>query len=213
MSDKFTHSIELIEGYTDKEQVQHKKVTFGRRPTTGLLMTLDRDPQAQNPTQYQDLIRRLMITEFGTLKMPIMLPVLAALDTIDRDDLATAADKFLSLSRGDAPGEFLPNNEVRLMFGLTIESTTYDVIKFGNRMTGKDEVEADILGLQGLSREVFRVGKQVSEIRHSESGLSVNGQLSLEQLGALDGEDFNLLRVGAELFRQSFRAKRKAVSE
>lgn len=207
-----THSVELIEGYTDKKGVKHTEVKFGKRPTVGDLMAIERDPQAQNPTLYEDLIRRLMITAFGSLKCPVMLPVLLELDTIDRDDLGAAANEFLRMTRPEDNGELLPDDAVRLMFGITIESTTYNIFKFGNRLTGKDLLDADKNGLIGVSKNAFEIGRQVSEVSHSETGLTVKGILSLEQMASLDSEDFNLLRVAGELYRQSFRARRKTVS-
>lgn len=206
------HTIELLEGYTDKNGKKHKTVTFGKRLTLGDMMMIDRDPQGQNPVLYEDLIRRLMITKFGTLNMPVMLPVLLKLDTIERDDLALAGNEFIRMTQPDDKGEFLPDNSVRLMFGLTIESVTYDVIKFGNRLTGQDQAEAYSKNLIGLSKLVYEIGKQVCEISDSESGLSVKGSLTIEQMSQLDSEDFALLRVAGELYRQSFRFGREILS-
>lgn len=206
------HEIELIEGYTDKTGKNHKTVEFGKRLTVADMMLIERDPQAQNPVLYEDLVRRMMIVKFGTLKMPLMLPVLLKLDTIDRDDIGYAANEFLQQSRPNGNGEILPEHAVRLIFGLTIESTTYDVFKFGNRLTGQDQADAYAKGLNGVAKEAFELGRQICEISDSESGLTVNGSLTLEQMAKLDGEDLNLLRVAGELYRQSFRFGREKVS-
>lgn len=90
----FEHTIELPIGCTaidlkTKKEAFHSKVTFGKRLMVKDLIALDNDPQAQNPTQYQDLVRRKMITKFGSLTMPVALNVLLGLDVIDRDDLST----------------------------------------------------------------------------------------------------------------------------
>ncbi|HQU82867.1 MAG TPA: hypothetical protein PKY59_07070 [Pyrinomonadaceae bacterium] len=208
-----THNIELIEGYTDKDGNIHKEVEIGKRLTVADVMLIERDPQAQNPVLYEDLIRRMMITRFGKLKMPLMLPVLLKLDTIDRDDLGFAINQFLQNTRPNDNGELLPDNSVRLMFGLTIESTTYNVFKFGNRLTGQDQADAHAQKLDGISKAAFELGKQICEISDFETGLTVKGSLTLEQISKLDGEDFSLLRVAGELYRQSFRYGRKRVSE
>jgi len=210
-----THAIELIEGYTapdpkTKRDVTHTSVTFGRRLTVKDLIDLDSDPQGQNPTQYQDLIRRKMITKFGGLTMPVSLNVLLSLDSIDREDLKSAADNFLNISRGDRLTDFRENHELKLAFGFVIDGTEYTVIKFGNRITGKDEVEADGYG-NGAARRCFLIGRQIVQITTEDGSASIEGQVELETFFTLDAESINLLWVGAELFRQSFRLKRKAL--
>lgn len=206
------HKIELIGGYTDKDGNIHKEVEFGKRLTVADMMLIERDPQAQNPVLYEDLVRRMMIVKFGTLKIPLMLPIFLQLDTIDRDDLGFAANEFLQKTRPGDNGELLPANSVRLMFGLTIESTTYNVFKFGKRLTGQDEADAHSKNLVGISKFAYEIGKQITEISESETGLTIKGSLTLEQMSSLDGEDFNLLRVAGELYRQSFRFGRETLS-
>ena len=215
MSDQFEHKIHIIEGYTttDKktnEETIHTEVTFGKRLTAKDLMDLDNDPQGQNPTQYQDLVRRKMITKFGTLKMPVPLNILLSLDSIDREDLESAANYFLAMSRGDRTVEYLDNNQVKLAFGFEIDGTEYDLVQFGNRVNGNDEVKADAYG-NGVARRCFLIGRQISKISTSDGAASIDGQVALETFHSLDAESINILWVGAELFRQSFRLGRKVL--
>src|SRR4051812_48124640 len=119
------HEIELLEGYTDNKGVRHFSVEFGKRLTVKDLIALDNDPQAKNPTQYQDLIRRKMVTKFGTIKGAVPLNVLLGLNSIDREDLEKGADKFIELSRGEKTGEYLENNAVKLRFGFELDGTFY----------------------------------------------------------------------------------------
>lgn len=213
MSENIEHTIELPIGYTDKDGAVHRDVTFGKRPKISDLILLDMNPQSQNMTQYQQLLRRLMITKFGTLKMPVVLPVFLTLDTADDDVLSAEADKFLQNSRGDRQGEILENNEARLMFGIEIDGVEYDIVKFGNRLTVGDNVEADNLKLgNGVARLCFQIGKQISEIRHSESGLKLDGSLSLDAFSNVDSEDFNVLRLACEFFRIPMHGTGKSVS-
>ena len=208
MTENIKHTIELYEGYTDKNGA-HNVVEFGKRLTVKDLMSLDSDPQAQNPTQFQDLIRRKMMTKFGTMKLPVPLNVLLGLNAIDREDLQTGADEFTVLSRGDRTTEFRENNVVKLRFGFEIDGTFYDVVQFGNLTTGKDEVEADSMGLKGVGRDSFLIGRQITKISTDDGLASVEGTVDLETFASLDAEDYNLLRMGAELWRLSFRLKRK----
>lgn len=196
------HKIKLSIGYTGKDGVNHKDIVFGKRPKVADLILLDMNPQAQNMTQYQQLLRRLMITKFGDLKTPVMLPVFLALDTADDDLLAEGADKFLQNSRGERQSEILPNNEARLMFGFEIGGVVYDIVRFGNRLTIGDNAEADNLKLgNGVARLCFQIGKQVSELRNNETGLKIEGTVALDAFSSVDSEDFNVLRLACEFFR------------
>ncbi len=213
MSENFEHTIELPIGYTDKDGVVHRDVTFGKRPKISDLILIDMNPQAQNMTQYQQLVRRLMITKFGALTMPVALPVFLTLDTADDDFLSAESDKFLQDSRGDRQGEILDNNEARLMFGIEIDGVEYDIVKFGNRLTVGDNADADNLRLgNGVARLCFQIGKQISEIRHSETGLKLEGTLALDSFSNVDSEDFNVLRLACEFFRIPMRGTGKNVS-
>ena len=217
MNEKNTeHTIELIGGYTTpdndgKTKTTHRAVTFGRRLTTQELINLDNDPQGQNPTQYDDLVRRKMITKFGTMKMPVPLNALLSLDSLDRQDLSAAADKFMVESRGDSVAEIREDNEVKLRWGFDVGGTFYDVVQFGKLTTGKDSVDADALG-RGVARECFLIGKQITKILTSDGTASIDGAVGVESFFALDVEDFNQLRIGAKLFEVAFRLKREAVS-
>jgi|CXWL01.1.fsa_nt_gi hypothetical protein len=195
------HKITLVFGYTDKEGVTHKDVTFGKRPILKDLLALDMNPLTQLPTQYVQLVRRLMITKFGTLAMPVALPILLALDTVDDDKLAAEADQFLVGSREGRTTEFR-KDEAKLGFGIEIDDMIYDTVRFGKRLTVNDYVEAERLRLgDGLAKTAHLAGCQVSEISSSEHGSKLEGQLSVEQLSGMDSEDFNILRFAAEFFR------------
>lgn len=216
MSKKFEHSIELGGGHAapdpkTKKPVVHTQIVFGKRLTTRDLIDLDNNPQAQNPTQYNDLIRRRMITKFGALKMPVPLNVLLSLDALDRADLAAAADKFMAASRGDRQSEMRENGDVKLLFGFDLDGTIYDVAQFGALTTGRDEVEADALG-SGVARQCFLIGRQITRIATSDGAAAIDGAVEVEKFYALDAEDFNLLRIGAALWQTSFRLKRESVS-
>lgn len=217
MAEEISHSIELLDGFTDKDGVTHKSVTFGRRMTVGELKKLDNDPQARVTTQYTLLIVRAAITEFGAFSLidkkgnrrAVPLPFLLALDSLDREDLIAAHDEFLYLSRGDrSAAEVLDDANVALAFGFEIGGTSFDLVTFGRRLNGHDAVEADKLGLTGVGRICFEINKQIEKIASSETGEELTGALALEAFDALDAEDLSYLRLGAERFRQSFRHRR-----
>lgn len=206
------HTITLLTGYTDKKGEVHREVTFGKRLSVGDIMLLDSDPRAVNPTQYNDLVMRRMITKFGSLPLPIGDGVLASLDTIDREDLRVGGDRFLELSRGDdRKGEILDAETNRLAFGFEIDGTRYTLVKFGRMQTGNDEYKADALGLTGVSRECYLLGAQIASIE-SEDGTTIEGPIGTKEFASLDGEDLIRLRSSAHLRRLSFRFSRESVS-
>lgn len=206
------HKVELTFGYTDKKGVVHKVVTFGKRLTVADLVLLDNNPLGGNATQYEQLIRRVMITKFGTLSCPVALSVLSSLDTMDDDALRIGASQFLRLSRDDRQPEFRESDELKLAIGIDIDGVTYDVVKFGRRLTVADNIEADNLNLgSGVARLCFQICRQIAELRNSESGIKLEGPISPDNLSGADSEDLATLRMGAEFFRLAPSAGRETV--
>jgi hypothetical protein len=172
MDEQTTHEVTLIGGYEDSKKAVHRRVVFGHRVTGAELFRLDTDPQAQNPTQYHDLIMREAIIEFGSLPMKdkkgnrqrVPLPALLDLDSIDRDDLIAAHSEFAALSMGDRQPSVMPPDKVKLAFGFTIGELNYDFVVFGRRLIGRDDVQADKLELTGIARMCYRAGRQISRV-------------------------------------------------
>ncbi|OLE54591.1 MAG: hypothetical protein AUG51_07345 [Acidobacteria bacterium 13_1_20CM_3_53_8] len=207
-----THTIELIEGYKDDKGTEHKRVTFGHRIMVREIITLDTDPQGNDPTQYQDLLHRASIIEFGALSMPVPLSVLLSLFDIDREDIASGYKKFQELSSAGHTSEFLSDNKVKLGWGFERNGLTYPVVKFGNRLTGMDEVAANGAKLKGIARSCFLLGRQISAIMTGDSNAKLDGPLELEWFdNLLDAADILTLLAASELWRQSFRRKRTGI--
>lgn len=209
------YTIELDLGWKDAKGVTHKKVTFGKQLTGKQLFLIDDDPQSELATQYGALLLRAKITEFGTLTMPVTLKALLELDSIDRDDLNEASNKFSEAMMGDRKPEMLPDNKIRLAVGYERNGATYDVVEFGIRLTGMSEVEADKLGLKGTRRVCFLAGKQISKLSQSDGESVLEGPLEaqflFEVFEALDVSDIMVIRAGSEIYRQSFRRAGAAV--
>jgi len=196
------HKIELTYGYTDKDGVTHKDVTFSKRLTAGDIILLDNNPMANSQTQREQLIRRMMITKFGTLRLPVSLTVLASLDTMDDDAMRIGADRFLQLSRDERQAEYRDGDEVKLIFGIEIDGVNYDVVKFGRRLTVADNIEADRQGFtQGIARLCYQICRQIVELRNEETGIKLDAPISSETLSTIDSEDLNVLLFASEFFR------------
>jgi hypothetical protein len=198
-------TIELLTGYTDAKGVTHRSVTFGRRLRGRDLFALDSDPQAAVPTQHGDLICAKSITAFGALTMPVSLSVLLDLDSLDRDDLAAAYNEFQMASAEGREAEFLSDSTVRPAFGFEREGLRYDVVEFGHRLTGRDEVAADKERLDGAQRRCFLAGRQIAQLRQSDGTATIDGPIPLSWFEALDAADIWTLLGAAEIYRQSFR--------
>ena len=217
MDEEIKHEIDLIEGYCDKQGVAHKHVVFGKRISAKVLIALDEDPQAQIPTQYRDLVLSKSIVEFGTLPMPVSLLVLLELDTVDRDDLREASNVFGALSLGDREIDIAPDgSRAKLLWGFKIGEVRYDVVEFGNRLTGRDEVEADKANLkQGVSRACFLAGRTIKRISSSDGTAAIDGPVDLTHFNSedFDADDLSAVLSASELWRQSFRFRGREVSK
>lgn len=206
-------TLALIGGYRAKDGVVHRAVTFGQRLRGADLFALDTDPQAALPTQHSALIWGKSITAFGTLTMPVPLNVLLDLDSLDRDDLGTAYNDFQSESAAGREAEFISDTVVRLAFGFEREGVVYDLVEFGQRLTGRDEVAADKEQLVGAARRCFLAGRQIKQLRQADGAATLNGPVVLSWFEALDAADIVTLLGAAEIFRQSFRRVREGVQK
>jgi hypothetical protein len=205
MSEINPYTIELPMGHTDLKKARHTRVTFGQRINGKRLFAIDDDPQSSINTQYQDLLLRAAITEFGTLKMPVSLNVLLNLDSIDREDLNEAFNKFSSEALGERQVEYLADNKVKMAIGYESNGLIYDLVEFGTRLTGMDDVEADKLKLDGIRRVCFLAGKQVVRLFQSEGSSVLDGPITLEYFEKLDVIDIQAIRLASEVWRNSFR--------
>jgi len=208
-------SIDLIGGYREpKSGVVHKHVTFGKILTGKELFIIDDDPQSNLPSQYQDLLLSRAITKFGTLVTPVSLIVFQRLDSIDRDDLSDAYETFSRQWLAGRKAEYPSDRVVKLSVGYQVNGMTYDLVEFGNRLVGMDEVRADKLGHRAgtIRRVCYLIGRQVSKLSCSEGVGEIDGPLPMGIFEQLDGVDIQALRVGAELWRQSFRRPGAGVS-
>jgi hypothetical protein len=207
----FEKTIELLTGYTDKSGVTHKSVTFGRRLLGRDLFALDTDPQATLSTQHGSLIWAKSIISFGALKMPIPLSVLLDLDSLDRDDVEDAYNKFQLESAEGREVERINDSTVRLAFGFEREGLVYDVAEFGHLLTGRDEVAADKEFFVGSKRRCFLVGRQIKQLRQSDGQATIDGPILLSWFEELDAADIVTLLGAGEIFRQSLRRARRDV--
>jgi hypothetical protein len=203
--------VELTRGHVDEDQVAHRDVIFGRRITGRDLFSLDTDPQSEIPTQRQDLIIRRAITKFGTLPLPVPLNTLLDLPRSDRRLLIEGYNRFSIESAGDRTSEMITSSKARMAFGFKLNGLTYDVATFGNGLTGRDDVAADMLDLKGLSRACYMVGKEIVQLSQSAGDHILDGPVELQKFEGLDGADIYLLIAASEAWNESFFRPREKV--
>src|SRR5437868_5246396 len=122
--------VTLVVGYTDAQNVTHREVEIGKRLTGADLFAIDADRQSALQTNHEFLILSRATTKFGTLRMPVPLTVLLALDSVDRDDLLEAYNEMEAEGGGGRAAEIVSDEKVRLADGIDIGGVVYDVVEF-----------------------------------------------------------------------------------
>ncbi|HEX8564144.1 MAG TPA: hypothetical protein VF648_00650 [Pyrinomonadaceae bacterium] len=208
-----THKITLIGGYTDKEGVPHRDVTFGKRLKVKNLIDIEVSQAARIPAQREMMLVAASITAFGELKnLPVPLTILFGLDSIDIDDLIAGHDEFLQATRGDKKGEIVSETETRLDFGVEQGGVNYSLVTFGRRLSFKDKVEAQRKGIYGVANMLHEAVAQIEKITDEKTGMELVAPFETGLFENLDLEDFDTLFAGGELHRQSFRRKGETAS-
>lgn len=200
-------------GYTDSQSNLHREVEIGNRLLGKDLFEIDEHPLAQLKTNREGLMLSRAITKFGGIKMPVPLAVLQSLDSIDRDDLLDAFNQQESEGAEGRTAAVLSDSTLRLRDGIEVEGVVYDIVEFGNRLTAKHYLEADMQELDGLRRVFYLVGAQVSRLSQSEGQATLEGTLNLETMEVMHVSDLYALRGASEVWRQSFRRTGSAVRQ
>lgn len=206
-----SHTITLSGGYEDKSGRIHRDVTFGRRLQGKDLFALDSDNQASISTQYGSLLMRKAITKFGDLPIPVTLDVLLSLKKPDREDLSDEFNRFQVKTVGERQLEFVSDSVVHLVFGFILNDVVYDVITFGKQCNGYDEVAADKEGLEGIAKECFLIGREITLLSQREGSTTIDGPIELKFFEEVDAADIANLRLASQMWRNSFRRPGKVV--
>jgi hypothetical protein len=198
-----THTIEL--------PVSGKRVTFGKLLKGRDWFALDSDPQASDQTQYNDLVMRAEITQFGKEKMPVTLKTLLELTSVDREVLEEGHTEFQRLWAEGKEAKFLSDGRVRMAFGYARNGLVYDIAVFGKLHTGMDEVQANKQKLNGLKRICYLMGREIVKLAQSDGASELAGPVELEVFEELDGADILTLRSASAIWRSTFRRNGKAL--
>jgi hypothetical protein len=204
-----SEAVTLIFGYNDGNQT-HTEVVFSHRLTGADLLRISDDEMSEKTTQFNLMMQQAAITKFGSLSMPVPMTVLLSLKSPDRQELNKAHNKFLKKTSQGHRSEVISDAKVRLGYGFQIDGATYDVVEFGNLLSGYDELEAD--EMERWRRACFLQGKQISKLSQSNGQAVRLGPVELEHFDKLDGGDIFVLEAAATRFQDSFRRTRGKVS-
>jgi hypothetical protein len=156
--------VTLIEGYRDAQGTLHSEVEIGYVLRGADLFAIDEHPLGTTQAARDFLILSRAITKFGTMRLPVPMPVLAELDTVERDDLLTAYNELEADSRSGRRPAVLPDGRLRLVGGYEREGVIYDVAEFGHRLKGTDFIDADQRELGGTRRACHLAGLQIIKL-------------------------------------------------
>jgi hypothetical protein len=194
--------VKLIFGPDTQDGKRHLDVTIGRRLTGADLFRINEE-QGQGSTQFQLMVLQSVVTKFGELRMPVPMNVLLSLRRVDSRLLGKAYNDFLKESAGGGKAEKLGAGRYRLAGGFSKGDIIFDVVEFGNHLTGYDEVEAD--SMEGSRQTCYLMGREIARLSQSSGPATLAGPLGIEMFEPLDAEDiFALQKFEVDWF-DSFR--------
>ncbi len=205
---KKVNAIELKFGYQDKEnpELAHRRVEFSRRPTGADFMRAIEATDGANP-EYLFELMATAITKFGELPMPVPMTTLLSLNWIDQEDLQSTFFEFLGYTGAKDDAKILENGKVQLAFGVEREGVKYDTVEFGNILTGYDQIQIRKDAGTQIERDILTMGREIAAVSAADGSRKLDGGLTLDELKALDWEDFVMLKMGVEDWRDSFRKR------
>jgi hypothetical protein len=213
------HTVYLVTGYTEKG-VTHTEVTFGRRLRGRPLF--DISAQAEG-VEYDSRLYQAAVTRFGSLPSPIPLKAFLSLAAIDRELLEEGYNKFMQDSMSGRMSEAIDESTIKLAIGFQQGDLLYNVVTFGNQLTGYDELKAERHRFSAMEKTCFLLGMEITKFSTEDGahsletpiGLSVFWQMDAIDLVALNqarGEWFESIRAAIEARRSEDLALTEAVN-
>lgn len=189
-----------------EDRAPQRRVVFGRRPTGADLMAISEDAQSQLDTNYELMLTAACITEFGNLPTPVPLGVLLALKRHDRRALLKGRNTYLAKTVGERAAEVLSDEQVKLAYGLKAGSQVYELVTFGNELTGLQEVEVEAKGYEGWRRVAALMALEIKQLSQpGEGGATLSGPYDLAMFEQADWLDLIALGEARDRWINSFR--------
>ncbi len=191
-----------------EDRTPQKRIVISRRPTGADLFRINRDEQSQLNINFELMMTAACITEFGNLSLPVPLGVLLKLKAYDRQALSEGRNVFLAKTLGERITESLSDEKVRLAFGLTAGGQVYDIVEFGNVLTGFDELEVERQAEKGthdLPLLLMREIKSLSKSGDEDGAAGYSGPFDISMFEEADWLDMVALSEARQRWRNSFR--------
>lgn len=185
-------------GYQDKEdsEIIHREVVISRRPTAKDLLKIEDDLDSED-IQSSLEIAAATISTFGTLTMPVSMTVLLELNEVDSNKLSDEFSAFLKDSQPKKKAKILEDSRVQLANGIDRDGAKYDVVEFGNLLSGHDRIKISNEAKSAKQFKVLKIAREVTKLSTADGSKSISGTLTLAEIELLDMSDFIFL-VGAE---------------
>lgn len=190
-------------GYPDFEDKTklHKRVVIGKRPVAKDFFF----DAGDSNVQFDSMTQVASITAFGDMKMPVPLTVILSLNQIDRETLKSELLGFMTDTLGDRKNSHLENGKVQLAFGINCNGVVYDVVTFGQLLTGYDEIEIEKNNTSLWQKHLMTMAKEVVLLSQSNGNAERSGCATIEEFETIDFIDLALLKEAEENWLNSFR--------
>lgn len=196
-------------GYQDKEnpEIFHREVVIARRPTGADFFKAvedGTDDRAAN-TRINLALIASAISKFGSMTMPVPITALFELNEIDEDKLNDEYLLFLVATQPETEQKILEGSCAQLAFGVERDGVKYHVIEFGRLLNGYDRMEIQSVAQNDWIFEAKKIAREVVKISTLDGKKSVDGELTFEEIEAMDATDYLVLRECEAQWLNSFR--------
>jgi len=194
-------------GYQDKENpdIFHREVVISKRPTAEDLMEILAFDGASSDIQINLSLIAKSISVFGTLGMPVSITVLLSLNEIDENKLNEEYLMFLLSTQPETEQKVLEDNRAQLAFGIERKGVKYHTVEFGNLLNGYDRIKLSEDSQNNTEYSALKIGREVVGLSTLDGEKSVSGELTLDEIKAMDVTDFMTLREAESQWLDSFR--------
>lgn len=158
---------------------------------------------------YNALVLQCAITRFGNLPLPVSMNVLLSLDSVDFELLAISYNEF-SAQLGRP--EIISDSTIKLVFGVTVAGSLFDVVELGLSTNETHIEEAYRRGLDGIAGIAYIASRQIKQLRQSDGGRSLDGPLDFDALLEMDSIDLFALTSASSIWKSSTRRIAQAMS-
>ena len=200
-------------GYQDKEDPEmfHREVVISRRPTGADILRATENGAgfAGADTQINLALIASSISCFGALTkingMPATASILLSLNEIDEDKLNDEYLLFLIATQPKTEQKILEDKRAQLAFGIERGGVKYNIVEFGKLLNGFDRIKIQDEANGQWEYTALKMASEAVKISTLDSSQLSLGELTLDEIKAMDATDFIVLREAESQWLNSFR--------